>query len=76
MGDASSSSRVSRRSHLQRFSPRRYSEIMKNISEARNPNICDCGELWVQRTSWTDTNPRRRFIGCKKMKNEMMKVRF
>ena len=29
---------------------------------------CFCGLSWVERTSWTDDNPGRRFITCPKMR--------
>ena len=40
----------------------------RSPSQARFQDLCKCGVPLVERTSWTDMNPGRRFISCYKKK--------
>ncbi|KAL6275099.1 hypothetical protein ACE6H2_018700 [Prunus campanulata] len=43
------------------------------IGEARHAEWCHCGKLARMQTSWTTSNPGRRFLVCPKSKREWVK---
>ncbi|GJW55293.1 DNA-(apurinic or apyrimidinic site) lyase 2 [Tanacetum coccineum] len=41
-----------------------------------NPILCGCGQVTRCRTSWTQHNPRRRFIGCPNYLDPLLNCNF
>ncbi|RYE13696.1 MAG: hypothetical protein EOP45_20800 [Sphingobacteriaceae bacterium] len=48
---------------LNRSQPGTNDEAQSSGEDRRRPS-CPCGLPSIQRTSWTDENPGRRFFGC------------
>ena len=48
------------------------SSVQQNSCEEfswhRGDARCYCGLLAIERTAWTDSNPGRRFLGCRRYK--------
>ncbi|KAH7853519.1 hypothetical protein Vadar_003515 [Vaccinium darrowii] len=41
---------------------------MSDYNASAEQTMCYCNKMGKMRTSWTDSNPGRRFIGCEKWK--------